>query len=426
LSGDREPLSPSAIAQTEPKVLCDRQKLNEKIGNTTFMQLSKTTIQELAQISNPTCVSIYMPTHPVGEPIRQDPIRLKNLLREAENKLTAKGLRPADIREQFAPLTRLLEDQAFWQHQNLGLALFLTSDLFRFYCLPMQFEELVITSDRFHCKPLIPLLTNNGQFYILALSQNQIRLFQATRYAITPVDLEDVPQSLAEALKYDDPEEQLQFHSVGNSTPIYHGQGVGTTDNKTAIWRYFQKVDAGLQELGCDRELPVVLAGVEYLWPIYREVNSYLHLLPEGIAGSPDHLKPEELHEQAWQVVCPYFQQQQQQALERYHQQVGTGQATSRLETVVQAAHRGQIDTLLTGLNAHLWGKFDPQTQTVEVHSSAEPDDEELLDLATLQTFLQGGTVYALEPEQMPDRSSLAAIFRYPIAAGQANINKNC
>jgi hypothetical protein len=30
-----------------------------------------------------------------------------------------------------------------------------------------------------------------------------------------------------------------------------------------------------------------VLAGVEYLLPIYREANTYPHLLAEGIHGNP-------------------------------------------------------------------------------------------------------------------------------------------
>jgi hypothetical protein len=41
------------------------------------------------------------------------------------------------------------------------------------------------------------------------------------------------------------------------------------------------------------------------------------------------------------------------------------------------------------------------------------PGDEDLLDLAALQTFSTGGTVYAVTPEQMPDKAQVAAIFHY-------------
>jgi len=42
----------------------------------------------------------------------------------------------------------------FWQHQNAGLALFISEGFFRFYRAEMKFE-LVVVSDRFHLKPLI-------------------------------------------------------------------------------------------------------------------------------------------------------------------------------------------------------------------------------------------------------------------------------
>jgi hypothetical protein len=47
------------------------------------------------------------------------------------------------------------------------------------------------------------------------------------------------------------------------------------------------------------------------------------------------------------------------------------------------------------------------------VHAEAEPGDEDLLDLAAVHTFLNGGMVYAVEPEQMPSYATLAALFRY-------------
>ena len=38
---------------------------------------------------------------------------------------------------------------------------------------------------------------------------------------------------------------------------------------------------------------------------------------------------------------------------------------------------------------------------------------EDLLDLAAVQTLLHGGTIYAVEPEQVPGGGPLAALFRY-------------
>jgi hypothetical protein len=44
------------------------------------------------------CVSLFMPTHRSGRDTEQDPIRFKNLIREVEESLTAKGLRASEVR----------------------------------------------------------------------------------------------------------------------------------------------------------------------------------------------------------------------------------------------------------------------------------------------------------------------------------------
>ena len=99
---------------------------------------------------------------------------------------------------------------------------------------------------------------------------------------------------------------------------MFHGQGAGNDDEKDNILRYFRKVNGALQELLKNQRSPLVLAGVEYLFPIYKEANNYPQLLDEGITGNPDELKAEELHEQAWKIVQPYFEQAQQEVVNRY------------------------------------------------------------------------------------------------------------
>jgi len=79
----------------------------------------------------------------------------------------------------------------------------------------------------------------------------------------------------------------------------------------------------------------------------------------------------------------------------------------------VLAAHHGRVDVLFVALGVQMWGNFDPSTNTVHVHQDSEPGDEDLLDLAAVQSILNGGTVYAVELEQVPEHAPLAAVFRY-------------
>jgi hypothetical protein len=386
------------------------------------MQLSKAILEELSTVAAKPCVSVYFSTHIAGKAIRQDPIRCKNQLNEAREGLIKMGLRPPEADALLQPALNLLDDTEFWRHQNLGLALFLSPSGFRSYRLPLEFEELVVVNDRFHLKPLMPLMTNNELFYLLALSQNQIRLFQGTHYTITPVEIEDLPKNLAAALQYDDPEEQLDFHNVADSSgspvALYNGQGVETSDDKNQIWRYFQKIDAGLQSFLNNQSVPLILAGVEYLLPIYRQANSYPYLLENGITGNPDTLTAVELHSQAWPIAEQHFDQQRQQALNTYHNVVGTGRASENLEDILSAAENGQVDTLFVTLPEHCWGHFNPDNRNIEIHAQRVTGDEDLLDFAAIRTILQGGTVYAVDRDDMPNKQIIAAIFRYPLSEG--------
>lgn len=381
--------------------------------------LTKEELKTLIDAKNGFCVSIYMPTHRAGPEIRQDPIRLKNLVTEAEEKLIAGGMRGPDARTLLQPAAALIEDYDFWQQQSDGLAIFVSADLFRLYRLPLEFEKLLVIADRFHLKPLIPVLSDDRQFYVLTLSQNQVRLFRGEQYNIYEINLEGVPTSLTEALKYDDPESQQQFHTAmpapsgGERAARFHGHGGGTDDEDENLLRFCQLVEQGLQPYLRQQNGPLVLACVDYLFPIYEEANTYPHLVEDHISGNPDEWQPEKIHAQAWRIVDPIFQQARKEAAEQYKNLTATEQSSKDIRTIVPAAHYGRVDTLFVALGEHQWGAFDPQTNTIELQAAPNLQNEDLLDAATVQTLLNGGTVYAVEPEQVPDQVPLAAIFRY-------------
>ena len=157
-------------------------------------------------------------------------------------------------------------------------------------------------------------------------------------------------------------------------------------------------IDDELPNLLTGRQSPLVLAGVEYLFPLYKEANSYPHLLEEGIPGNPEELTPEELHAQAWPLVQPTFMKAREKAAAQYRQLVGTGQATADVKEAVLAAHHGQVELLFVAVGIQVWGNFDPSTNTIHVHQDPEPPgDDDLLDVAAIQSILNGGTVYAVE-----------------------------
>lgn len=386
--------------------------------------LSREEVQSLVQTANPPCVSIFLPTYRAGSETQQNPIRLKNLLRTAEERLADWGLRAPEAEELLAPARRLVDDGSFWQYQSDGLALFRSPDLFRTYRLPVTFSELSVVEDRFHVKPLFPLLSGDGRFYIVALSLKNIRLIAATRHSAEEVELPDVPRSLTEALgeltRQSSPVQtatntNARMRTMARS-PIFHGHGTAEDDLKAEILQFFNLADKALQKY-LDRNCPVVLAGVEYLLPRYKETTEHPHVLDEGLTGNADDLSPEQLRDLAWEIVEPHFQEDRRRAAERYGDLSGTGRASSRAEEILPAAHDGRVDTLFVARGVRLWGSYNGGTRQIllqgEQGNGQEAGYEDLIDLAAVQTFLNGGTVFAVAQQEVPDGQAMAAIFRY-------------
>jgi hypothetical protein len=365
------------------------------------------------------CVSVYLPTHRGG--VQEDVILWKNQLKQAVSLLAASGLRTPAVKGVLAPAHRLLEEAPFWKHVSDGLACFLAPDFVRLYRLPVAFDERVEVGDHFHVKPLLPLLSGDGRFYLLALSQNGVRLLQGTRYGVSALDLKGLPANLAEAIATHDSDNVLTFHcrpsgGIGSWAAIFSGHGVGVDDKKDDLLRYFQRIDGALHPVLRQERAPLVLAGVGYLRPIYHQANTYPQLLSDGIDGNPDRLSDQELHDRAWALVGPCFRQAEKDAIALYSQLAGTGRTAAVLEQIVPAAYQGQVETLLVARGPEIWGRFDPATHAVVRHARPQPGDEDLANLAAIHALLHGGKVYVLAPEQMPDRVEAAAVFHLPLA----------
>lgn len=370
------------------------------------------------------CISIFLPTHRAGLDWKQDPIRLKNLLREAEEKLSEHDVAAERIEELLEPARLLLPDDDFWKHQSDGLAVFLAGKGMRNYRLPRRFDELVLVQDRFYVKPLLPLLSGDGRFHLLAMSQNQVRLFEGTRDGLREIDLADIPESLRDAVGYDWQERSLQFHTgagpSGGGSPtgrsrqaIFHGHGEPEDDAKEEIEVFFRAVDEGVRGLIDDLHEPLLVAAVDYERALYRKVSKHPHLLEEGISGNPERVHVNDLHERAWEIVEPVFRAEVEHAAERYEELASAGKVNSNPKEIVPAAVDGRVDTLFIPRGQRLWGRYDEETRTVTLNDGEAPGIVDLFDSAAVKTLTQGGTVYSVNDEEIPGVGPMAAIYRY-------------
>ena len=371
--------------------------------------LTKKDLEDLFDQTGEVSISLFMPLNQQPDKREANRIRLKNLIKQAEKQLTAVSIKAADL---LSPAMDLLANGRLYQQNSTGLAIFMKSDFSRHFFLPNTMPELVIVGQQFHIKPLLPLLQGGETFHILALSQNKVTLFQANRHHIEPVTLPDLPENMADALWYEDPEKQLQHHAITGQTATFHGHTV-SADKKGTVLRYFREINEVIADYLRTQQTPLVLACVDYLLPIYQEANTYTNLLDKGISGNPDETSPAELQQQAWEIISTRLEMEKTAAIEQYQALAATERASADITKIVPAAHFGRVETLFTAIGQQQWGQFDNQSGKVQLCETTEADAVDLLDDAAVQPLLNGGTVYAVSPQEIPDDAAITAVFRY-------------
>jgi hypothetical protein len=385
-------------------------------------QFTNEDLKELAQAQEPHCVTLLMPTHRFSAQTQENRIRLKSLLGKAEQRLLARGMRDSHVQRLVEPAQSQLHGRLLRQGQSDGLAIFLDSSGMRLFKVPEALEEVVVVDDRFYVAPFFHLLAKDMKFYVLAVSPMRTRLLSCTRDAVTEVHNSMLPESFDELGRFIDAEKQLQFHTraaptqgTGSRAGVYHGQGGGIDDaqRKKYLLEYCRLIDKGVRKALNEKNVPLVLACDDSLRPIYRQANTYPQLVAAAVEGNPDRYSAEELHNLARRLVEPLHDEAGGQAATRYQNASANGHTFERLEEVLPASCHGRIDTLFVKLGERRWGTLDASQQEVVVHESPEPNDQELLNLAAVQTFLKGGTVHVFSADRMPTGSPVAAILRY-------------
>ena len=377
-------------------------------------------IEKLIQIEGQPCVSIYLSGSQSPTDAKEPAIKLKNAIRECEKRLGERGLDSEEIEGIVAPVRRLIEGNPIIGQSDQKLVIFSCRDLFRHHRLPVKATEQIMVAERFYVKPLVPLLAFDETFYVLSLSLNEIKLYEAARQHFQMKPMENAPESIDDLLQYEEVQKQIQSHTMpkgksAGSSAIFHGHGnvADATKHKKDITQFLSAVDNGLMEVLSGRKNPLILAGVDYIRAAYAGLSDYPNILAEGIDGNPEQLTENELHRAAWNIIEPVLAKEVEDAIERYGDSSSTNLTSTNLREILSAAYQGRVAALLVDGRRCVWGRFDSDSNQIHIHQEPEPMDEDLLNLAVIQVLKGKGKFYMPSTEQMPEGAAQAAIFRY-------------
>lgn len=371
---------------------------------------------DLKDLTNakPPCITIRLPF----ENLDAARIRMKDLLKEAEHNIAGLVTDKAQRERLLEPLHEFAENL---QRERRGEALvvFRSPDVFTSIWLQKPVGEGVLIGDHLYVRDIIPQLTGEKRFYILALAQKGVRLLRCTDHSSEEVPLPPgTPHTYDEWFMPAKPDHVADNMasggpSEGSMKGVMFTTSTDREDKDENLRHFYKAVETGILPILRSDPAPLVPVGVEYELPLFHSIDEYEHTVAEGVRGAPDGLRGGEMHARALAVVEPYFEEPLRKALESFESVAQERRSTTAKE-IVTAAWDGRIAHLFLNDTGEYRGWFREATREVKTHEKSDGmPGEDLLNAAAVRTIATGGNVFVLPGSRMPNGAPAAAVFRW-------------
>src|SRR5690554_863575 len=264
--------------------------------------LNEDQFKELSNKTGNLVISIYSPTSKQStDNYQADKTHFKNKLREIGKELeTVQNLEEIEIKKALGPAYGLLDNLDFWQNNDRMLATFIIDGEIEQYRLPKYLDKPIhLVGKRPFLLPMVSELNNDGNFYLLHLDTERIQLFEGSRNIFKEVELdgEEIPLSYAEEEEANDEFQGIRKRqgSVGSGGDFTaHGEGPGE-ERKQLVQNYIHRMANKLDKKLNQNSLPLYLAGLDYLIPMFRQASKY-PLLQKDYMGRLNGKARQDIH----------------------------------------------------------------------------------------------------------------------------------
>lgn len=375
------------------------------------------TLRDLVRTEGP-CITVILPPYRPGEPGKPAAAILKTDLQEAASKLAARKISKPVIEELLEPLHQLTHEEESLAGSGLARAILRSHGVFRQFDLPVPPipAQACAVGDCFWIRPILKSLALPQKIYVLDLSKKSVALLECAQSDVARIELpKGTPRTLDEALNFDAPDHDLMNRSSagpsnGAMGGVKFGTGAGREAQRGHLHDFYKAVDRGVNEFLRSAESPLVLAGVEEDVAAYRSANTYPHLAEKNIpAGAGEPLASSQIRRQARDAVLLDFERKAELRLAGQKERFATARFSTDLDAILRAAAEGRISDLYLDDNGRHIGNFEGKI--FGGHSNWH--NEDLLNVAAVETLLAGGAVHPLPSFSMPKGVVAAAMFRY-------------
>lgn len=356
--------------------------------------MDKKLLDSIMQEKEYPCVSIILPTYRTAPDNQKNAIRLRNLVREASDKLLEEMGKRASA--ELIKKIELLASKVDISHTLDGLALYVSKNREEMVDIPFRVRERVIIDKTFATRDLIMGVNRATHYYVLDVSLHRARLLSCYR---------DQAREIKEN----------GFPVESDFTMLELNPSDFSREKDKQIKEFFNKVDKLFLSNYHVGDTRLVLAGVQRNLSFYREVADVKGILSGQIEGNYESVSAHDLGKKAWQVVREQNRKQRHNALNELQKAQSMQRLASGISEVWRFANEGRVSTLVTEQDYHVAAGLDDNNVLV-LDTSELPEHDvmpDAIDEVAEIVVEKGGKVVFVDDGSLGNHHKIAAVLRY-------------
>lgn len=351
-----------------------------------------TKLKELKNISSPNCITISLNTHLTFPDNDKDSITLKNLIKEAENRLKAGQVKNATL---LIKKMNVVAESIDHRMNIESLTLFINDDHAEFIRLPIPVTDRVTIDESFATRDLIRALHQNANYYILVLNKDNARLIEALNDRVV---------------------EEIKNESFPYTTPGLLITSSDAGKYRRLISEFYNRVDKELNRLRKENPLRVLICTDEQNYHEYLKIADDKNALyPTFFSRSRQTETPQAIVTDAWNIIKEIYSQQNNERKAELSKAVTNNRFLSDTNEINRAIEEGRIQTLFVEQGLFRPAKIE-NNEIIYVSENERNNPEiidDIYDELIEKNMNYGGDVVFLPKGELDKFQGFGAITRY-------------
>tara|TARA_R110002072_G_scaffold2867_3_gene22328 strand:- start:936 stop:2012 length:1077 start_codon:yes stop_codon:yes gene_type:complete len=287
-----------------------------------------TLLKKVKNIQGEACVTIICSTHRTHPENEGDPLRLKNLVKNAEKRLYN------DYEKRFVwPIMEKLNEvvDSIDHRENLeSLLIFVNPEMIEYTRLAINVTDRVVIDDTFATRDLVRAEHEQEAYYTLVLSRNNARLIEGMNDKAVVEVKGNFPYQNETLYNTD----KLERNTAGSDEKL--------------IEEFFNRIDKEVQTAIKNHPLPVMIITDERNYTHYMKVadrkEMYMGYLNKNRGN--ENAKIHHIIDDVWPAVREINRKRNAERVEELGRAVGSGNFLSDINEIWKAIREGRGQTL--------------------------------------------------------------------------------